>query len=193
MPISALRNAVAGARAVVDVQRRLRFKSTSDLVENMLNAALDIVRAECGLHEAVAPDRTGTRQWSKKVELLDKALEWLRKTHLKDDPSASGAAGLCRSSRTDESARSSSPSAPRSNTRQGPDLYRPGAIQPVMRRPVRRSSRGRSRTATLEALCAHRWCPVREWRPLSDGRCGGRRHDEGHSHPRRESSHFVAL
>jgi hypothetical protein len=86
MPISALRNAVAGALAVVDAQRRLRFKSTGDLVEDMLNAALDIVRAECGLHEAVAPDRTGTRQWSKKVELLDKALEWLRKTHLKDDP-----------------------------------------------------------------------------------------------------------
>ena len=86
MPISAFRNAVAGALAVVDAQRRLRFEPTGDLVQDMLNAALDIVRAECGLHEAVAPDRTGTRQWSKKVELLAKALEWRRKAHLNDDP-----------------------------------------------------------------------------------------------------------
>jgi hypothetical protein len=86
MPISALRNAVAGVLAVVDAQRRLRFESTGDLVEDMLNAALDIIRAECGLHEAVAPARSGTREWRKKVELLDKALEWLWRTHLKDDP-----------------------------------------------------------------------------------------------------------
>jgi len=86
MPISALRNAVAGVLAVVDAQRRLRFESTGDLVEDMLNAALDIIGAECGLHEAIAPDRSGTREWRKKVELLDKALEWLWKTHLKNDP-----------------------------------------------------------------------------------------------------------
>jgi hypothetical protein len=55
VPISALRNAVAGVLAVVDAQRRLRFESTGDLVEDMLNAALDIIRAECGLHEAIAP------------------------------------------------------------------------------------------------------------------------------------------
>ena len=45
MPISAFRNAVAGALAVVDAQRRLRFEPTGDLVQDMLNAALDIVRA----------------------------------------------------------------------------------------------------------------------------------------------------
>ena len=86
MPISALRNAVAGVLAVVDAQRRLRFESTGDLVEDMLNSALDIVQVECQLHEAVAPGRPGTREWTEKVELLEKALEWLRKTHLKNDP-----------------------------------------------------------------------------------------------------------
>ena len=86
MPISALRNAVAGVLAVVDAQRRLRFRSTGDLVEEMLNSALDMVRLEYALHDAVAPDRTGTSEWRKKVELLEKALEWLRETHLKDDP-----------------------------------------------------------------------------------------------------------
>ena len=86
MPISALRNAVAGVLAVVDAQRRLRFESTGDLVEEMLNSALDMVRVECALHEAVAPQRTGTTEWRKKVELLERALEWLRETHLKNDP-----------------------------------------------------------------------------------------------------------
>lgn len=86
MPIAALRNAVAGVLAVVDAQRRLRFASTGDLVEEMLNSALDIVRAECAVHEAVAPDRTGTSEWRKRVELLERALEWLRETHLKNDP-----------------------------------------------------------------------------------------------------------
>ncbi len=86
MPIPSLRNAVAGVLAVVDAQRRLRFRSTGDLVEEMLNSALDMVRMEYALHDAVAPDRTGTSEWRKKVELLEKALEWLRETHLKDDP-----------------------------------------------------------------------------------------------------------
>jgi hypothetical protein len=86
MSVPALRNAVAGVLAVVDAQRRLRFRSTGDLVEEMLNSALDMVRLEYALHEAVAPDRTGTGEWRKKVELLEKALEWLRETHLKDAP-----------------------------------------------------------------------------------------------------------
>lgn len=86
MSIGALRNAIAGVLAVVDAQRRLRFESTSLLVEEMLNSALDIVRAECELHEAVAPARPGTTEWRKKVQLLERALEWLRKTHLKTDP-----------------------------------------------------------------------------------------------------------
>ena len=86
MAIPSLRNAVAGVLAVVDAQRRLRFRSTGDLVEEMLNSALDMVRMEYALHDAVAPDRTGTSEWRKKVELLEKALEWLRETHLKDAP-----------------------------------------------------------------------------------------------------------
>jgi hypothetical protein len=80
MPIAALRNAVAGVLAVVDAQRRLRFESTGDLVEEMLSSALGIVRAEHALHEAVAPNRTGTSEWSKKVQLLERALEWLAET-----------------------------------------------------------------------------------------------------------------
>jgi hypothetical protein len=83
MPIAALRNAVAGVLAVVDAQRRLRFESTGDLVGEMLNSALGIVRAEHALHEAVAPNRTGTSEWSKKVQLLERALEWLRETRVK--------------------------------------------------------------------------------------------------------------
>ena len=47
----------------------------------MLNSALDLVRAECELHEAVAPDRAGTGEWKKKVQLLERAIEWLRQTH----------------------------------------------------------------------------------------------------------------
>jgi hypothetical protein len=86
MPIAALRSAVAGVLAVVDAQRRLRFESTGSLVEEMLSSALDIVRAEHAVHEAVAPDRTGTTEWGKKVQLLERALEWLRETHLKNDP-----------------------------------------------------------------------------------------------------------
>jgi len=86
MSLAALRNAVAGVLAVVDSQRRLRFESTGYLVEEMLNSALDIVRAEYALHEAVAPDRNGTSEWRKKVQLLERALEWLRETHLKRDP-----------------------------------------------------------------------------------------------------------
>jgi len=86
MPIAALRNAVAGVLAVVDAQRRLRLEPTGQLVEEMLSSACDIVRAECALHEAVAPDRAGTSEWRKKVQLLERALEWLRQTHLKDDP-----------------------------------------------------------------------------------------------------------
>ena len=86
MPIGALRQAVAGVLAVVDTQRRLRFESTGGLVEEMLNSALDLVRAECELHEAVAPDRPGTRDWRRKVQLLERALEWLRGTHLRQDP-----------------------------------------------------------------------------------------------------------
>ena len=85
MPIAALRNAVAGVLAVVDAQRRLRFESTGALVEEMLSSALDIVRTEHALHEAVAPDRTGTNEWKKKVQLLERALEWLRETHQKSD------------------------------------------------------------------------------------------------------------
>jgi hypothetical protein len=85
MPIAALRNAVAGVLAVVDAQRRLHFGSTGDLVEEMLNSAVDIVRAEHALHEAVAPDRAGTSEWKRKVELLERALEWLRETHLTND------------------------------------------------------------------------------------------------------------
>jgi hypothetical protein len=86
MPIAALRNAVAGVLAVVDAQRRLRFESTGDLVEGMLNSALAIVRAEYGLHEAVAPNRTGTNEWSKKVQLLERALEWVSETRVKTGP-----------------------------------------------------------------------------------------------------------
>jgi hypothetical protein len=85
MPVAALRNAVAGVLAVVDAQRRLRFESTGDLVEEMLTSALDLVRAEHSLHEAVAPDRSGTREWRKKVQVLERALEWLRETHLTND------------------------------------------------------------------------------------------------------------
>ena len=81
MPLAALRNALAGVLAVVDAQRRLRFASTGDLVLEMLNSALDLVRAECELHEAVAPDRAGTSEWKKKVQLLERAIEWLRQTH----------------------------------------------------------------------------------------------------------------
>ena len=80
MPIAALRNAVAGVLAVVDAQQRLRFESTGALVEEMLSSATDIVRAECELHEAVAPDRTGTKEWRRKVQLLERALDWLRKS-----------------------------------------------------------------------------------------------------------------
>jgi hypothetical protein len=86
MPIAALRCAVAGVLAVVDAQRRLRFESTGYLVEEVLSSALDIVRAEYALHEAVAPDRTGTNEWGRKVQLLERALGWLRETHLKNDP-----------------------------------------------------------------------------------------------------------
>jgi hypothetical protein len=77
MPIAALRNAVAGVLGVVEAQRRLRLESTSGLVAEMLNSALDIVRSEHALHEAVAPNRTGTSEWKKKVQLLERALEWL--------------------------------------------------------------------------------------------------------------------
>jgi hypothetical protein len=85
MPLAALRNAVAGVLAVVDAQRRLGFASTGPLVEEMLNSALDIVRAEHKVHQAVAPDRAGTSEWRKKVQLLERALRWLRETHLKGD------------------------------------------------------------------------------------------------------------
>jgi pimeloyl-ACP methyl ester carboxylesterase len=85
MPIAALRNAVVGVLAVVHAQRRLRFRSTGDLVEDMLSSALEAVRAECVLHEALAPERTGTKEWRKKVDLLEKALEWLRESHLTND------------------------------------------------------------------------------------------------------------
>jgi hypothetical protein len=86
MPIAALRNAVAGVLGVVDAQRRLRFDSTGALVAEMLNSALDIVRAEHALHEAVAPNRTGTSEWKKKVQLLERALQWLTATQLKQAP-----------------------------------------------------------------------------------------------------------
>ncbi|MEP7192150.1 MAG: hypothetical protein ABI903_04725 [Actinomycetota bacterium] len=85
MPIAALRNAVAGVLAVVDAQGRLGFESTGNLVEEMLTSALDKIRAEHALHEAVAPDRAGTREWRNKVQLLERALGWLQATHLKDD------------------------------------------------------------------------------------------------------------
>jgi hypothetical protein len=85
MPLAALRNAVAGVLAVVDAQRRLGFESTGALVEEMLNSALDTVRAEHKLHQAVAPDRAGTSEWRKKVQLLERALGWLRETHLRHD------------------------------------------------------------------------------------------------------------
>jgi hypothetical protein len=85
MPIAALRNAVAGVLAVVDAQRRLGFESTGNLVEEMLTSALDTVRAEHALHEAVAPDRAGTREWRNKVQLLERALGWLRETQLRND------------------------------------------------------------------------------------------------------------
>jgi hypothetical protein len=71
---------------VVDAQRRLRFDSTGALVAEMLNSALDIVRAEHALHEAVAPNRTGTSEWKKKVQLLERALQWLTATQLKQAP-----------------------------------------------------------------------------------------------------------
>ena len=90
MPISALRNAVAGVLAVVDAQRRLRFESTGDLVDEMLSSALDIVRAEHAVHEAVAPNRTGTSEWKKKVQLLERALEWLRETQTRKGPRHQG-------------------------------------------------------------------------------------------------------
>jgi len=85
MPIPALRNAVAGVLAVVDAQRRLGFESTGNLVEEMLTSALDTVRAEHALHEAVAPDRAGTREWRNKVQLLERAVGWLRETQLGND------------------------------------------------------------------------------------------------------------
>jgi hypothetical protein len=85
MPVAALRNAVAGVLAVVDAQRRLGFESTGNLVEEMLTSALDTVRAEHALHEAVAPDRAGTREWRNKVQLLERALGWLRETQLRND------------------------------------------------------------------------------------------------------------
>jgi hypothetical protein len=90
MPISALRNAVAGVLAVVDAQRRLRFESTGDLVEEMLGSALDIVRAEHAVHEAVAPNRTGTSEWKKKAQLLEKALGWLRESQANKGPRRQG-------------------------------------------------------------------------------------------------------
>jgi hypothetical protein len=93
MPIAALRNAVAGVLAVVEAQRRLRFESTGDLVEEMLSSALDIVRGEHAVHEVVAPNRTGTSEWKKKVQLLEKALQWLRESQAKHGPRHQGPGG----------------------------------------------------------------------------------------------------
>jgi hypothetical protein len=100
MPIVALRNAVAGVLAVVDAQRRLRLESTGDLVEEMLGSSLGIVRAEHALHEAVAPNRTGTSEWSKKVQLLERALEWLSETRLKQGPRHQAQENLSRGARS---------------------------------------------------------------------------------------------
>jgi hypothetical protein len=98
MPIAALRNAVAGVLGVVDAQRRLGLESTGGMVAEMLNTALDIVRAEHALHEAVAPNRVGTSEWKKKVQLLDRALEWLNGTQLKKGPRHQAAEDLASSS-----------------------------------------------------------------------------------------------
>ena len=85
-PIDAIRNTVAGVLAVVDAQARLKFKSTAPKVREILQEALDIVQAESVLHDAIAAGRRGTKEWEKKIQLLERALGWLTKTHLRDDP-----------------------------------------------------------------------------------------------------------
>jgi hypothetical protein len=86
MPTEGTRNTVAGMLAVVDAQSRLKFESSAPLVQEMLESVLNVIQSEFALHDAIAPGRPGTGEWNQKVQLLDRAIAWLTKTHLKDDP-----------------------------------------------------------------------------------------------------------
>jgi hypothetical protein len=86
MPTGAMRNTVASVLSVVDAQARLKFESSAPLVQEILQSTLDIVHTQFAVHDEVAPGRPGTRDVEKKLRLLERALEWLTETHLKDDP-----------------------------------------------------------------------------------------------------------
>ena len=86
MPIAVLRNTLAGVLAVVDAQRRLHLDSTADIVEELLVSGLDILRAEHALHQTIAPDRTVTNDLKKRLELVERALDWLQERQLKGNP-----------------------------------------------------------------------------------------------------------
>ena len=86
MPTGAMRNTVASVLSVVDAQARLNFESSAPLVQDILQSTSDILQTEFVIHDEIAPGRPGTRDLAKKVELLESAVEWLTKTHLKDDP-----------------------------------------------------------------------------------------------------------
>lgn len=85
MSAGPLRNSLAGVLAVVDAQRRLQLASTADVVEELLTSTLDAVRRELTLHEEVAPDRAGTKELQHRADILQKAIDWLISTQLRDD------------------------------------------------------------------------------------------------------------
>ena len=86
MPTGPMRNTVASVLAVVDAQARLKFESSAPMVEEILQSALNLVQTEFALHDAIAPGRTGSREWESKIQVLQRALVWLAKTHLSLDP-----------------------------------------------------------------------------------------------------------
>lgn len=81
MPSAALRNAVAALLAVVETQRNLEFESSATLVAEALQAALDLLLEERRLHREIAPDRPGTKEISKRVDILEKALVWMQERY----------------------------------------------------------------------------------------------------------------
>lgn len=81
MSPAALRNAVAALLAVVETQRNLEFESSATLVAEALQAALDLLLEERRLHREIAPDRPGTKEISKRVDILEKALGWMQERY----------------------------------------------------------------------------------------------------------------
>lgn len=76
-PVDALPSTVAALLSVLEAQRLLSLKVSYSEVMALLSRTSDLVRAEKMLHDRVAPDRPGTKNWADRVRVITKAIDWM--------------------------------------------------------------------------------------------------------------------